>query len=122
MDKRILPWKYVRVVHKNHTLEVSDVLTHPNYDLYVLPLRYDIAILKLATPVTTTKFFVCLPSNDLDQFIGVKMTASGWGKTASEDKHGSKVNYIPLPLLLPLSPSKVLYCFIPSRCPLSVHT
>jgi hypothetical protein len=88
----MIPWKYITVIHKENTLEVSKAIPHPKYNFAIPPIEYDIAILKLAAPVTTTNFFVCLPSNDLDQFLGVKVTASGWGKTSAKETEASKVS------------------------------
>ena len=80
------PWNYIEVVQYNekreNTFKVSKAILHPLYSHPKMPpVQYDIAILKLATPVQTTNFFVCLPNNNLDQFVGQNVTAMGWGVT-----------------------------------------
>ena len=68
-----------------NTIKVSKAIIHPKYKNPELgPVHYDIAILKLASPIQTTKFFVCLPKNNQDQYVGQNVTAIGWGLTSSE--------------------------------------
>jgi hypothetical protein len=57
----------------------------------MIPHIFDIAILKLANPIRTSNVFVCLPTNDLDQFAGTNATASGWGLTSETSNEMSKV-------------------------------
>ena len=71
-------------------MEVSELIFHPKFNKTIGPKPYDIAILRLAAPIKAAHFFLCLPPNDLDQFIGIKGTVSGWGYT-SGDKVLSKV-------------------------------
>ena len=85
-------WIYVKVTHKENILDVSKVIHHPLFNGTVMtPYPYDIAILKLATPIKTTHFFVCLPTNDLDLFMGITATTSGWGITRPEEEVPSNV-------------------------------
>jgi hypothetical protein len=58
----------------------------------LIPVLYDIAILKLASPVEMSYGFVCLPTNKIDQFVGANVTASGWGLTSADATETSKVN------------------------------
>jgi hypothetical protein len=83
-------WINVTVVHREKNTTVSKVIKHPKF-VMAMPSIYDIAILKLTTPIKTTDDFVCLPSNDLDRFFGINVKASGWGKESDEDKGPSKV-------------------------------
>jgi hypothetical protein len=65
--------------------KVSKAILHPKYKHpYWPPVQYDIAILKLASPIQTTKFFACLPRNNQDQYVGQNVTAMGWGLTSIE--------------------------------------
>jgi hypothetical protein len=57
----------------------------------LIPVLYDIAILKLASPIQMSNGFVCLPINKIDQFVGANVTASGWGLTSADDTEPSKV-------------------------------
>jgi len=76
------------LLKKNATYDVSDVITHPKFGRQTSLIIYDFAILKLKVPVNETNFFVCLPSNDLDQFVGANLTISGWGRINPEiDTH-----------------------------------
>jgi hypothetical protein len=59
-----------------------------------IPVIYDIAILKLASPVERSNGFVCLPTNDLDQFVGADVTASGWGTTSDQVEEVSEVKQV----------------------------
>ena len=86
VSKDEAPWNYMEVVQynekKQNTFKVSKAILHPLYSHpKIPPVQYDIAILKLATPVQTTNFFVCLPHNNLDQFVGQNVTGMGWGVT-----------------------------------------
>jgi hypothetical protein len=83
-------WINVTVVHREKNTTVSKVIKHPKF-VMSMPSIYDIAILKLTTPIKTTDVFVCLPSNDLDRFVGINVKASGWGKESDEEKGPSKV-------------------------------
>ncbi len=57
----------------------------------LIPVLYDIAILKLASPVQMSNGFVCLPTDKFNQFVGANVTASGWGLTSADDTEPSKV-------------------------------
>ena len=66
-------------------IKVSNAILHPKYKHPEWPpIQYDIAILQLASPIQTTKFFICLPKNNQDQYVGQNVTAIGWGLTSSE--------------------------------------
>ncbi len=96
VENSSFPWNYVEVVHQDNKMEnilnVSKVILHPLYESPKLqPVNYDIAILKLAAPIQTTKFFVCLPRNNQDQYVGQNITAIGWGITSYDTKVASKV-------------------------------
>jgi len=85
-----LEWKFIEVKHGNLKNEkihkVSKTILHPKYARPKIPhVQYDIAILKLETPVQTTNFFLCLPSNNQDQYVGQNVTAMGWGLTAPDE-------------------------------------
>ena len=84
--------KGTKVTHKENILDVSKVIHHPLFNGTVMtPYPYDIAILKLATPIKTTNFFACLPTDNLDLFIGTKAIASGWGMTWPGEEIASDV-------------------------------
>ena len=73
-------------------MEVSKVTVHPKCaPSIMIPTIFDVAILKLANPTRTSNVFVCLPTNDLDQFVGANATASGWGLTSATANETSKV-------------------------------
>ena len=91
-----LEWKFIKVKHghlKNEKVhEVSKILLHPKFARPKIPhMQYDIAILKLEAPVQTTNFFLCLPSNNQDQYVGQNVAAMGWGLTSLDHIAPSKV-------------------------------
>ncbi len=86
-------WIHLKVVHREIYSEVSKVIVHPKYAMsMMIPHIFDVALLKLANPIRTSNVFVCLPNNDLDQFVGAIATASGWGLTSAISNETSKVN------------------------------
>ena len=99
VDKKLIPWKRVRVIQhdpKSNTdniFEISNILLHPDFKKTFGILVNDFAILKLATPVKSSSkpFFVCLPKDDSDLYAGANLTISGWGKTIPTAKNGSNV-------------------------------
>jgi hypothetical protein len=66
---------------KNTSYEVSSVLSHPKFGTDIIYTIYDFAILKLKNSVKEPNFFVCLPNNNVDQFVRANLTISGWGQT-----------------------------------------
>ena len=78
-------WINVTVVHREKNTTVSKVIKHPKF-VMAMPSIYDIAILKLTTPIKTTDDFVCLPSNDLDRFVGINVKASGGAKNQTKKR------------------------------------
>ncbi len=96
INKKTTHWKRVEVqqfdpLSKEYiTLEVSDVIPHPEYGKPPRMSKCDLAILKLKVPVSNTNFFICLPANDRNQFIGANVTISGWGSTTFENQESPK--------------------------------
>jgi secreted trypsin-like serine protease len=90
-------YESVKVIHyepllkKQTTYEVSNVLSHPRFGSFTFLTLNDFAILKLKVPVKKTNIFVCLPSNQLGQFVGANMTVSGWGLTSLSPNGSSNV-------------------------------
>ena len=72
--------------HKDGTvLEVENIYEHPQYDSSTWV--YDFVIIKLKEKVVLgdTAVHACLPTNEIndDDFVGEKLTVSGWGKNES---------------------------------------
>jgi len=80
------------LLKKNTKYEVASVLSHPKFGEDVIYTIYDFAILKLKNSVKKPNFFVCLPNNNVDQFVGADLTISGWGRT--NPKIGSKFDVL----------------------------
>jgi secreted trypsin-like serine protease len=76
------------LLKKNTSYEVSSVLSHPKFGTDIIYTIYDFAILKLKNSVKEPNVFVCLPNNNVDQFVGANLTISGWGRINPEiDTH-----------------------------------
>ena len=60
--------------------EVSTIVRHSAYSLKTMDS--DIALIKLARPVTFTKYIkpICLPQKHLEEPVGQKCFITGWGK------------------------------------------
>ena len=60
--------------------EVSKIVRHSAYSIKTMDS--DIALIKLAKPVTFTKYIqpICLPNRHLEEPVGQKCFISGWGK------------------------------------------
>jgi hypothetical protein len=90
IDDYVEVQKFDPVSKEYITLEVSEVIPHPNFELTSIMAFQDFAIVKLKVPVSDTNFFICLPTDDENQFIDANVTISGWGRTAFENESGSK--------------------------------
>ncbi|XP_041118803.1 vitamin K-dependent protein C-like isoform X2 [Polyodon spathula] len=87
------------------TIPVSEVVCHANHDKDTAD--NDIALLRLQTPVTYTKFIVpvCLPQRNLaEQMLmrnGTNVTVTGWGRERENStSYSSALNFIEIPLAL----------------------
>ncbi|MCL4152896.1 UNVERIFIED_CONTAM: hypothetical protein GTU68_001983 [Idotea baltica] len=70
---------------QSETIEVEDIIDHPNYDGSSAPDN-DISLLKLIRPVTFNQYIspVCLPFNYAEMNITDEIgTVTGWGTTSS---------------------------------------
>ena len=76
---------------RENTFKVTNILRHPRYGSNGQFMSHDFALLRLKVPVTSTNFFVCLPNDDQDQFVGANLTISGWGITKFQSRNVSKV-------------------------------
>ncbi|XP_075141468.1 transmembrane protease serine 9-like [Leptodactylus fuscus] len=72
---------YQLSVPDNHTVisNVSDIIVHPLYTS--IESKGDIALVKLSSPVTYTKYImpICLPSASVTLPCGMKCWVTGWG-------------------------------------------
>ena len=82
----------------NPNLEIGEpdqIFIHPNY-IKDIADDWDIALVKLKTPLTITHHVrtICIPSKDMVFTPGTMCTVTGWGKTENEgrsyDNHGYK--------------------------------
>ncbi|KAL0966579.1 hypothetical protein UPYG_G00297040 [Umbra pygmaea] len=85
-------------------LQVTKFFPHPNYNK--ITVDNDIALLRLASPVTFTKYIIpaCLPGRGLAERVlhlnGTNTVVTGWGKqNHSSSGFSSALNYIKVPLV-----------------------
>ncbi|MGH0158106.1 UNVERIFIED_CONTAM: hypothetical protein FKN15_035228, partial [Acipenser sinensis] len=92
-----------RIEDTEITIPVSEIVRHAEHDR--VTADNDIALLRLQTPVTYTKFIVpvCLPQRNLAEQVlmrnGTKVTVTGWGRERENStSYSSALNFIEIPL------------------------
>ena len=65
---------------------ISEYTKHPNYKRHTT-VNNDIALLKLKSPVSFSKYVrpICLPSSRAGTFVNQRATVAGWGSTEDSD-------------------------------------
>ena len=65
--------------------EVSKIIRHSAYSIKTMDS--DIALIKLARPVTFTRYIqpICLPKKHLGEPVGQKCFITGWGRLGEKD-------------------------------------
>ncbi len=83
-------------INQGQQFNVSQIIHHPNYQ--VGPLRNDVTLLRLATPVPSAQVIAFATANS--QFSNITTsTAIGWGTTAENGDLASILQEVNLPLL-----------------------
>ena len=92
----------------NLIFDVEVIKMHRNTNLRIIPAPYDIAVIKLARPVTFSPsvYPICLPKLDED-FRGQNATVVGWGLTG-ETTSGKSSSIIHIPKVYRLTISRAV--------------
>ena len=75
-------------------VKVKTVTVHPQYWLEADIAGYDIAILTMEKPIefSSTIIPACLPIVPSEDYVGHKVTLSGWGKVGDRDNKMAQIN------------------------------
>jgi len=85
---------------KTKKVDVDKIIMHEGYDRRIID--NDIALIKLAQPVTLNEEFVrpaCLPANNENDFDGLIATAAGWGTTSQGGTQSNVLLKVDVPII-----------------------
>ena len=87
-------------VNEGQGIAIADVINNINYNDNDYSMDNDIAIIKLATPLTLGGDVqaLCLPSTNFNPNVGANCFVSGWGSLASEGSYPTRLQYVGVPV------------------------
>ena len=87
-------------VNEGQGIAIADVINNINYNDNDYSMDNDIAIIKLATPLTLGGDVqaLCLPSTNFNPADGANCFVSGWGSLASDGSYPTRLQYVGVPV------------------------